>query len=211
MEGRNYLEQLQFKKQAKKPPTINIEFGNKTDKTNKPKIAPKPKVLESGEELEEGEVLSTEEIVEPIGEKRKAIQMQDLRGKVPVDYELIMKRLQTHNITGVVDMVSKKPEVIITNTIVTIPKRITKTIVKTIIEDDESSSSEKTSSKSSSSSDSEPAVDYPEIEKQFEEVPPLPTVKEVEAEAPIPIEPEVVQKKNSSPQEKEDCYKRTIT
>jgi hypothetical protein len=199
MEGRNYLEQLQFKKQAKKPPTINIEFGNKTDKTdktdkiNKTKIAPKPKVVEEGEELEEGEILSEEEIVEPIGEKRKAIQMQDLRGKVPVNYDLIMKRLQTHNITGVVDTVTKKPEVIFTNTFVTIPKRIiTKTTAKAIIEDDETSSSslsEKTASDSSSD-------DEQEVGQEVE------TVKEVEVKAPMPIEPEVAKKKTAAPRKK---------
>jgi len=199
MEGRNYLEQLQFKKQAKKPPTINIDFGNKTDKTdktdktNKPKIAPKPKVLESGEELEEGELLSAEEIIEPPAEQRKEIQMQDLRGKVPVDYELIMRRLQTHNITGVVDMVSKKPEVIISNTVVSIPKRIiTKTTEKTVIEDENPENiAKKTVDKPLSNG--EPAVE---------------TQKNIEPEVQPPVEPgpvqevEAVQKKTVAPKKR---------
>ena len=151
MEGRNYLEQLQFKKQAKKPPTINLDFGNKTDKTDKTNKTDKNNkqnkekgaiVTPKGKELEEGEIDSAEEeaTVEKPAENRKEIQMKDLRGKVPVDYELIMKRLQTHHITGVVDMVSKKPGVITSNAAITVPKPIiTKTAEKAIIEDIEES------------------------------------------------------------------------
>jgi hypothetical protein len=163
MEGRNYLEQLQFKKQAKKPPTINLDFGNKTNKTNKTDKTDKGNNKEKGEkakprELEEGEEPEEEgEIVEApaVAEKRKEIQMKDLRGKVPVDYELIMKRLQTHHITGVVDMVSKKPGVMTSNAAITIPKPvspkpvITKTAAKAVIEDDEPISLEVFSDKGS--------------------------------------------------------------
>lgn len=135
MEGHNYLEQLQFKKQAKKPPVINLDFGNKSKDTKTAKIgAPKPKVVE----LEEGKLDESDVVIESEPEKRKEIQMKDLRGKVPVDYELIMKRLQTHNITGVVDMVSRKPDVIVSNTAMTVPKpAITKTAAKTVIEEGE--------------------------------------------------------------------------
>ena len=148
MEGRNYLEQLQFKKQAKKPPIINLDFGNKGNQTDKSKVAkvvaPKPKVLEreleEGEEPEEGEIDESSIVkeYEQEPEKRKEIQMKDLRGKVPVDYELIMKRLQTHNITGVVDTVAKKPGVITSNAAMSVPKPIiTKTATKAVIGDDE--------------------------------------------------------------------------
>ena len=157
MEGRNYLEQLQFKKQAKKPPVINLDFGNKTNKTyNAKSIKAKPKAieLEEGEEPEEGEIdeSSIAKEYEPEPEKRKEIQMKDLRGKVPVDYELIMKRLQTHNITGVVDTVAKKPGVISSNAVMAVPKPIiTKTASKAVIEDDEPISIEVFSAKDSAS------------------------------------------------------------
>ena len=39
---REYLEQLQFKKQAKKPPVINLDFGNKLQAK---KAVPKPKTI----------------------------------------------------------------------------------------------------------------------------------------------------------------------
>lgn len=144
MEGRNYLEQLQFKKQAKKPPVINIDFGEKSKST---KVANKPKVveLEEGEEPEDGEIEQEEPSIAKAPEQRKEIQFKDLRGKVHVDYELIMKRLQTHNITGVVNMGSVKPGVISSNVAMPVVSKpvITKTVTKAIIEDDEESVSPK--------------------------------------------------------------------
>ena len=137
MEGRNYLEQLQFKKQAKKPPVINLDFGNKLQSK---KTEHKPKtIIEKSDDEEEVEkpiqkFVEKETDGEPEIERRKEVQMKDLRGKVPIDYELIMKRLQTHNVTGVVDIVSKKPGVITSNAAITIPKpSITKTREKVVI------------------------------------------------------------------------------
>ena len=153
MEGRNYLEQLQFKKQAKKPPIINIDFDEKTKGAKSTKVANKPKVVEL-EEGEDGEI--DERVYTKSPEHRKEMQLKDLRGKIPVDYEMIMKRLQTHNITGVVNIANVKPGVITSNvamsaltinpptttlvprsSVVAVPKPvIKKTATKAIIEEE---------------------------------------------------------------------------
>uniref|UniRef100_A0A6C0HIL0 Helicase ATP-binding domain-containing protein n=1 Tax=viral metagenome TaxID=1070528 RepID=A0A6C0HIL0_9ZZZZ len=152
MEGRNYLEQLQFKKQAKKPPVINIDFGEKSKSTKTAKVADKPKVVELEEgELEEGEIdkdVRDESSAKKEPEHRKEMHLKDLRGKVPVDYELIMKRLQTHNITGVVNMVSVKPGIQLLSPSISAAIQkpiITKTTTKAVIEDEEEPGSPKIS------------------------------------------------------------------
>uniref|UniRef100_A0A6C0K0Z1 Helicase ATP-binding domain-containing protein n=1 Tax=viral metagenome TaxID=1070528 RepID=A0A6C0K0Z1_9ZZZZ len=195
MEGRNYLEQLQFKKQAKKPPTINLDFGNKNNKTKGEPIATNPKVIEQKGELEEGEIDSTgkeREIVEPAAKNRKEIQMKDLRGKVPVDYELIMKRLQTHHITGVVDMVAKKPDAMASNIDITIPKPvITKTAAKAVIQDDEVESEMVTPKKPTKESVNDTDIFGPLTEPEKEEVaPPAPDPVVVPSPAVPPPLPE---------------------
>lgn len=134
MEGRNYLEGLQFKKSAKKQPIINIELEKETPKKNTntallPKVVPQNKATNI--EIEEDEHLP------PSKTSHNELQITDLRGKVPVDYELIMKRLQQFNITGVTENMSRPSDIEgsdIQNSIK--PPSIVKTIQQTVIDDE---------------------------------------------------------------------------
>lgn len=135
MEGRNYLEQLQFKKQAKKQPMINLTFGNKTHNSEN---IPKPKVLEDEtvEDSEKGEEVEKGETVEKV--PKKEIRMEDLRGKVPMDYDLIMKRLQMHNVIGVTNSITTPlTQIVIPSTAIVSKPAIVKTTEKTVIEEEE--------------------------------------------------------------------------
>ena len=105
MAGRNYLEEMRFKKQPKSQP--NIQFRIDKPKTKKPvgkkmvaihepsspehPIKPVDKKLDDDEdELSQDGETETDNIS---GEERRAFKMNDLRGKVPVNYDLIFQRL----------------------------------------------------------------------------------------------------------------------
>lgn len=94
MSGRNYLEEMRFKKQPKPQPNIQFRIdkpktknpvGKKTSTIDEPSSPKAPKkTLGDNESDADNEVQ---------GEQRKAFKMNDLRGKVPVNYDLIFQRL----------------------------------------------------------------------------------------------------------------------
>jgi len=210
MEGRNYLEQMQIKRQAKKPPVLNVEIGKKAmakATIHKPKVVIKE--LEDGEEPEDGEELEEREEVEdgeepePQKSHRKEVKMTDLRGKVPVDYELIMKRLQTNHITGVTALNQQPPNIAINKAAISIVKPpIQKTTTHFVIEEepDIAAQFEKELEK-------EPAA--PEPEEEPEPAAPKPAAKTV-ADAAPDAEPEAAAAPAPAPEPKKRGPKKKI-
>ena len=139
--NRNYLEQLQFKKQAKKAPTIELDFSKKAKQIvvsevsgePKEKVVPPPvtKPLTAMEKLQQYK----KKAAEP-EQKKAEVKITDLRGTAAIDYELILKRLHDNKITGVTNKaVSQKPPIVFSETVVTIPKHpIKKTTAHVVIE-----------------------------------------------------------------------------
>ena len=106
MSSRNYLEEMRFKKQPKPQPNIQFRIdkpktknpvGKKlatTDEPSSPKAKKTP--VENKHDDEDDDKLSQDgetETDNAPGEERKAFKMNDLRGKVPVNYDLIFQRL----------------------------------------------------------------------------------------------------------------------
>jgi hypothetical protein len=174
MAGRNYLEEMRFKKQPKPQPNIQfridkpktknpvgkktsttdepgspLSFDDKpsTDKPRRPTLVPSSGVLAKATKpplektLDDNDNESDTDI-ELQGEQRKAFKMNDLRGKVPVNYELIFQRLH-----------GNKPMPIGMQAPTTVPV-ITKTKAKIIISSDDDNNEEPPSKKA----DTEPTI-----------------------------------------------------
>jgi hypothetical protein len=140
MAGRNYLEEMRFKKQPKPQPNIQFRIdkpktktivGKKTSTINEPGS---PKKIEKPVEktIDDNE---SDIDIELQGEQRKAFKMNDLRGKVPVNYDLIFQRLH-----------GNKPMPIGMQAPPTVPV-ITKTKAKIIISSDDDDNEEHPSKK----------------------------------------------------------------
>lgn len=136
---RNYLEQLQFKKQPQNAPLIELDLNKSTTIQVKQVLAEEPEKGVKKPALNAMGLLERykkKAIVNKQISTQPVVEISDLRGNVNLDYDMILKRLHENKIIAVTGKSAiDKPPIVFSETIVSIPKApIKKTSTHVVIQ-----------------------------------------------------------------------------